>query len=327
MRTPVHRCFLSIVAVCILVGAVGGCAPGAERTAEFTVVLLPDTQYYSDEFPETYLTQTRWIKRQAKVDNIRFVIHLGDIVQNSGVERQWKVADAAHRILDGAVPYSMVPGNHDMDVKNGQRVRNTRLYNKYFPPSRFEKYPWYGGHKDETNTNNYCFFEGGGMKFMVLSLEFAPADETLKWADKIVRAHPDRQVIVATHYHLRGKGRSKDPGPYGLDGSVGEKLWSKFLHKHANIFMAVCGHVAAVHHQTAVNDAGGKVHEILCDYQNKEKGAGGGNGWLQRLRFVPTENRIYVEAYSPLLDKYNKDPKHTYTLEYDMRPSKLKKAG
>ena len=162
------------------------------------------------------------------------------------------------------------------------------------------------------------------MKFIVLSLAFAPRDETLKWAGGVLRAHGDRRAILATHYHLRSDGRSKELEPRGLLGNVGQALWNKFIRKQANLFMVVCGHIHAVYHQSDVNDAGGTVHEILCDYQ---KGPNGGNGWLEILRFVPAENRIDVVAYSPLLDEYNKDPDHTYSLDYDMGVKRLKKAG
>ncbi|MDV6032742.1 MAG: hypothetical protein F9B45_22180 [Phycisphaera sp. RhM] len=143
--------------------------------SSFSVVLLPDTQNYSEKYPDTYITQALWIRQQVREDNIRFVIHLGDIVQTSTQKQEWENADRAMRVLDGVVPYSMVPGNHDMVVK----TRDSTLYNKYYSPERFADQPWYGGHMGDTNDNNYCFFEAGGMKFMVLSLEFAPRDETL----------------------------------------------------------------------------------------------------------------------------------------------------
>ena len=91
----------------------------------FTVVLIPDTQYYSEKHPKIYLAQTEWIKKRAKPDNIKFAIHLGDIVQNDTIE-EWENADRAHKIIDGIVPYSMVPGNHDMAHENGSPVRNTK---------------------------------------------------------------------------------------------------------------------------------------------------------------------------------------------------------
>ncbi len=302
----------------------------AAEPESFSVVLLPDTQYYSEKASchATYGAQTRWIRERAEADNIRFVIHLGDLVNTAEREYQWKIADAAHKVLDGVVPYSVVPGNHDMDHAGGKLTRSTKFYDEYFPPSRFKKHPWYGGCKDGRNTNNYCFFEGGGMKFMVLSLEFAPSDEAVAWASKIVKAHPNHHVIVATHYYLRdddeGRG-NRTPRPYDLDGCNGEELWNKFVRRHPNIFMVVCGHIAGVDHQTSVNDAGGKVHEILCDYQVNDKA--GGNGWLQTLRFVPAEKKIYVRAYSPTLKKTKQGENHTYTLEWNLSTLRAKKAG
>jgi 3',5'-cyclic AMP phosphodiesterase CpdA len=314
---------LSPAVIAVLIGMAGGCTATEKDRAPFSVVLLPDTQNYSEKYPGTYLSQTCWIKDRAQQDNIRFVIHLGDIVQHDDVEQEWINADLAHRAMDGFVPYSMLPGNHDMKKRDKRRIRSYKSYNKYFPPSRFEKYTWYGGHKDDTNVNNYCFFEAGGMKFIVLSLEFAPRDETLEWASGVLRSHGDRRAILATHYHLRTDGRGKET-PYDLAGSIGQDLWSKFIRKHANIFMVVCGHIGGTYHQTDINDAGAQVHEILCDYQ---AGPNGGDGWLQVLRFVPSENRIDVVAYSPLLDKYNKGPKHTYTLDYNMGATVCRKAG
>jgi hypothetical protein len=67
--------------------------------------------------------------------------------------------------------------------------------------------------------------------------------------------------------------------------------------------------------QTSVNDAGGKVLEMLTDYQGLPNG---GDGWLRSLKFVPSENKIHVRTYSPLLNQDNKDEKHTFSLDYKM---------
>ncbi len=324
MQISNRRGFLSSVVIAALFAVASGCTSAEKQDAPFTVVLLPDTQNYSEKYPDTYLTQTRWIKSRVGPDNVKFVIHLGDIVQNAHVRKEWQVADRAHAVLDGVVPYSVVPGNHDMDAKNGRLTRGTSLYDEYFPPSRFQKHSWYGGHMDKSNASNYCLFEASGIKFMVLSLAFAPNDEMLTWASGVINAHKDRRVILATHYYMCPEGRGKRPRPYGLDGCDGEDLWKKFVRKHNAIFMVVSGHVLGVNHLTSINQAGRKVHEILCDYQGLPNG---GDGWLLTLRFVPAENKIHADAYSPLLDKHNPDPMHTYTLDYDMNPAGLKKAG
>jgi len=274
-------------------------APAATAWADFTLVLIPDTQNYAEKFPETYLTQTRWIRDIVREKNVKFAIHLGDIVQHAAQENQWKAADRAHRVLDGRVPYSVLPGNHD------GAPGKTTLYNKYFPPERFENCPWYGGHRGDRNDNNYCLFTAAGMKFLILSLEYNPRPETLDWADDVLEDHRDRRTILVTHAYMRPKGRNE----------TGDRIFNALVRKHDNVFMVASGHVLGVGHQCSLNDAGGEVHEILCDYQGLPNG---GDGWLQTLRFVPGEDKIYVEAYSPLLDRYNRQEEHTYTLDYDM---------
>ena len=289
----------------------------------FTVVLLPDTQFYSEKYPETYVAQAMWLRERVNSDNIKFVIGLGDIVQNASVETEWRNADVAAKILDGVVPYSIVPGNHDMASQDKKLTRETPLYRKYFPPARYAKEPWYGGHKDEGNDNNYCFFEGAGRKFMVVSLEFSPSDEALAWAAELIGKHPHHNVIVATHHYMDLKGRGpKGAMVSGVLGNSGEQMWQKLISKHPSIFMVACGHVGGVLTQTSTNDAGGKVIEILTDYQNLMNG---GDGWLRSMKFVPAENKIYVSAYSPLLKEHNPDPKHTHTIDLDFATLKSAK--
>ncbi len=271
----------------------------AAEPPDFSIVLVPDTQNYSEKFPDTYLAQTQWIRDVAAERRVEFAIHLGDIVQVAERENEWQIADQAHRLLDGRVPYSVLPGNHD------GAPGETLLYNKYFSPERFAGQSWYGGNKDGTNDNNYCRFVARGMRFLVLSLEFDPKEEVLQWASDVVAAHGDDRVIVATHSYMTPKGRN----------GTGNRIWEQLVRKHENIFMVIGGHVLGVAHQVSINDAGRNVHEILCDYQGFPNG---GDGWLQTLRFVPAEDKVYVAAYSPVLDEHNDAAQHTYALDYDM---------
>jgi len=280
----------------------------AGQGADFSVVLLPDTQLYSEKFPDTYVAQTEWIRQRVASERIEFVIHLGDVVQTATVEQEWKNADRAHRVLDGMVPYSVLPGNHD------GAPGETELFNKYFSPARFHCCPWYGGHMGETNDNNYCCFNAAGMKFLVLSLECHPRDETLAWASEVVQRYADRRVIVATHAYMNPKKR--------LDS--GQRIFDQLVRTNENVFMVVCGHIGAAVQKTATNDAGGQVHEVLCDYQNRPNG---GDGWLQLLRFVPDENQIRIEAYSPLFAEHTDAPTPVGTLEYDMSDRELAPAS
>ncbi len=285
---------LTLLAFLLVVGPAAAAEP-----ADFTVVLIPDTQYYSETFHDNYGVQTKWIRDVTAQRNVKFAIHLGDIVQNPEEEDEWQVADRAHRLLDGHVPYSVLPGNHD------GAPGATSLYNKYFGPQRFAAAAWYGGNENGKNDNNYCRFTAAGMPFLVLSLEYNPTEETLQWAARVVASHARDRVILATHCYSTPEGRN----------ATGDRVWERLVRKNDNIFLVLSGHVLGIAHHARVNDSGHKVHEILCDYQGFPHG---GDGWLQTLRFAPAENAIYVEAYSPLLDESKEEPPHKYTIEYDM---------
>ena len=93
---------------------------------DFTIIALPDTQHYTDN-PSNYANysaQTHWIVANKDTLNIKFVTHLGDIVEhgnNGGNDLEWQVADAAMGLLEDplttlladGIPYGLAPGNHD----------------------------------------------------------------------------------------------------------------------------------------------------------------------------------------------------------------------
>lgn len=295
----------------------------------FVVVLMPDTQYYSLRDPATYNAQTEWIAYHKNFRNIRFVIHLGDITHTNTLT-EWQAASAAHDILDNAnVPYSVIPGNHDNP--DSGRKRDTKRYNQYFGPQRFDERAWYGGHFRHTNDNNYCFFEVHDLKFMIVNLEFAPSKEALCWADSLLLHYPDRRVIVATHcYQGHDAVHQCNCGTaYDIAGSGGNTTWNEFVRRHSNIFMVVSGHVGDSELMVRTGNLGNTVYEILTDYQFEQRdGVNHGNGWLRTLEFFPDENRIDVRVLSVLDDVYEfnrsdypsnpNDPAHNYSLDYDM---------
>src|SRR5690606_33647567 len=121
-------------------------------------------------------------------------------------------------------------------------------FNAHFGPQTFSGFSWYGGNMGETTTNNennYCFFEAGGLEFMVLSLEYAPRKDTITWANNLISQHPDKRVIIATHGYMTHGGSYTDGAmqTYGFVGAGGTQLWDELISRHSNVFLAVCGHV------------------------------------------------------------------------------------
>ena len=85
------------------------------------------------------MSQTEWVRARKDQDNIVFVVHVGDIVNDSDEEYQWVNADAGVSILDGVVPYVLAVGNHDM-ASNGavhDRRESVKHFDAYFPANRY----------------------------------------------------------------------------------------------------------------------------------------------------------------------------------------------
>ena len=96
------------------------------------IVLLPDTQYYAEKYPEVLDSQISWIMQNAK--EIDFVLQQGDLTQNNN-DKEWEIVQKAFNKLDNVIPYVLAVGNHDMGSTAGKfaDVRNTTLFNQYFP--------------------------------------------------------------------------------------------------------------------------------------------------------------------------------------------------
>ena len=279
---------------------------GRPKTAvpEFTIVVLPDTQHYADSAANAgiYTSQTQWIVDNVLTENIVFVTHEGDIVHNWDQTIEWERADASMTLLDSVVPYGMGPGNHEQP---------TTLYNVYFPYTRYEAESWYGGHYSDNNDNNYQLFSAGGMDFIIVHLEFCPPAGAITWADSVFKAHPKRTGMVTTHGYidLDAKRRAGDLCP---DASY---IWDDLVVPNPNVYFVFCGHVNGESRRTDVVN-GREVHQLLADYQRRPNG---GDGWLRLLRFVPAENKVYVETYSPWLDRYETDVNSEFSLDFSMR--------
>jgi hypothetical protein len=320
-----HSCtqYIRLGALLFLLLA-GGCGrPAAAPTQQqpFSMVLLPDTQYYSQRWPDLFFAQTNWIKKNRDKENIVFVMHLGDLVQNRSFRpSEWKVADKAMAVLDGVVPYGVAIGNHDYDsqeaLHSGLQEGIATMYLQHFDPEkRFKDQPGYGG-ASSNRLNSYHLLSAGGIDLLILFLEHHPSDEALEWARGVLAQFPDRWVIVALHSYLLGlDGIGRDHRRREV-GNSGEMVWDKFIRSQPRVFMVVCGHVgrADEYHQISYNDAGGQVLEMLVCYQRRRRG---GDGWLRIIRFVPSRREMQMRTFSPVLDQFETDANSEFVVPWE----------
>jgi 3',5'-cyclic AMP phosphodiesterase CpdA len=297
----------------------------------FTIAVLPDTQNYSENFPATYLSQTQWIVDNQRARNIAFVLHLGDITNNNAAA-EWENADRAMELLDGKLPYAMVPGNHDYSDK-GRCSDRTTLLNDYFPVSRFQQQATFGGTYDkeaDRAENSFHLFSAGDRKFIVLGLEFGPRTDVIRWANEVVARHADREAILITHAYMyfddtrydwkrQGTAQTWNPHSYGVakagdDVNDGEELWEKLISRHKNFMMTLNGHVLrdGLGRLTSAAHGGRDVHQMLVNFQMRPNG---GDGWLRLLEFSADGKSLQAYDYSPTRQQHNRSPQNQFVLK------------
>jgi len=270
---------------------------------KFVIPVMPDTQGEVNSKPEMLHSQLNWIASMKDSLNIPFVLHVGDIVDFDNISH-WERASTAFEILDDAkIPYVFCLGNHDTEAVGensgsaapgnvNQNLRKTTKFNTHFPVSRL---PGQQGRYEENKSDNaYYIYEAGGIKWLVISLEFCARFGPVKWASKVVSDHPDHNVIVLTHYHLNGSGDiSERNAGYG-DMSPFE-IYEVFLKKHPNILLVMSGHTGNSAWRNDRGDFGNRIYQILTDYQNVNFG----DGYLRLLEINPQNGSIIGKVYSP----------------------------
>ena len=288
-------------------------------STNFTLVALPDTQYYSTGNRAPFDSQTSWIVNNAAKYNITYVTHLGDIVDTNSDLTQWDVAgklttiNGSLTMLDGAgIPYGFSLGDHDVDG-------GTANFNSYFGLTRFSDKPYYGGFYDPTpnidpsddnNNTSYSLFSVGGVDFIVIHIETG-ADELMRsWANNLLLANPDRRAIVVTHNLLDG---TTTPAPFSKEG---QDLFDA-IKGNSNLFLMLGGHTTTEVRRTDEYPAnsGHFIYSLRSDYQDRPNG---GNGWLRLYQFIPSYNTIFVQTYSPYLNQLEEDDDSQFSLTYDM---------
>ncbi|MBN2578447.1 MAG: metallophosphoesterase [Pirellulales bacterium] len=319
--------FATIFAICQAPAAVLPVTSGA-----WTLAILPDTQNYATSYPSIFYDQTQFLADNRDTLNLAFVLHEGDVTNNDN-SAEWSVASAAFQTLDNAgIPYAITPGNHDLS--------NTRtsLMPNYFPVSRLDNQPTFGGvypGEPTSPLNSYSLFSAGGADYLVLALEYGPRDQIVNWADGLMKTYSDRQTIIVTHANLycdgtrhdwAAKGSSQHWNPHtdpiaSLPGGVndGEEMWQQ-LKDNPNLKFIFNGHVQrdGAGYLADTGDQGNVVHNLLANYQFMDNG---GEGYLRLLEFLPDGNTVHVRTYSPTLDSYMTAPNQDFTLTLNSPPS------
>ena len=295
---------------------------------DFTIIALPDTQFYSQTYSNVFIAQTEWIITNRSLLNIGYVAQLGDCVQNGdngGNDIEWRNAtNALYRLenpvttsLANGIPYGVAVGNHDQGATgNGDPLGSTTFYNLYFGTNHFLPYNYYGGNYGSNNDNHYDLFSVGGYDFIAIYFEYDSTMTTnsavLAWADNLLKTYPNRRGIAVSHWIIN----SYTAG--STFGAQGQAIYDA-LKVNTNLSLMLCGHVNpnGEGRRTDIYN-GSTVQTLLSDYQDL---ANGGNGWLRIYTFSPGSNVIRAKTYSPFLNQFQTGTNSQFEVPYPLTPA------
>jgi Calcineurin-like phosphoesterase len=289
------------------------------------VMLVPDNQHESQNYPQQLFDQMTYIIAQAP----DLVIFIGDDIETNTVLTEWVAFQTAVAMLTAAgIKWVIASGNHDYNETDpGARVTSMNTY--------LTAGPWITGLYQAGHVeNSYTLVTLMNQPWGVLCLEYSPRDATLAWANTIVQSYPNTRWIVATHAYLYSDGIRYDWLVYGTAQDAnpnqdiyqqtpaegindGQQIWLKLIQNNTNIRLVVCGHVIkpdSYNTQARRTDtrAGGTIcHQVLQNYQEIPPN---GTGWLRNYYFDEANGIILVNTYSPFVGNYSCNARDQFTL-------------
>ncbi len=274
---------------------------------EKIIVVVPDIQYYTNNLDRIKYLESIVGFCNNNQEKISFLLQTGDITNNNNPE-QWR---NGHKLffskLPSSFPVVFCLGNHDYGLNGGSAKRES-----FFPleltPVRDEVMPL-------SQWDNYLrYVESDGKKMAILSLEFAPRNEVLEWADKIIKENSEIPIIILTHAFLNNDGQIFDMTDPQCNNQYSQKyyvmggdylndskeIFDKIIYNNSNVRMVICGHCISGNYIECINKknaTGSDVYFIMVNYQHYTEG---GAGMIALLKYK--NGCFHLQSY----DTYNK---------------------
>lgn len=299
------------------------------------MILLGDPQTYTKfTFNQPiFELMTAWTSAHKNVLKIKAVLCTGDLVDkndylllshpkykqingNTPSMDMWQSVSYSFARLDGVLPYIIATGNHDYGIASAEN-RNT-YFNKYFPILKNKC--WQdclvstspnGQGVMSLENSAYEFEDKNWGKILVIALEFAPRDCSLKWAKELTKSdkYKNHKVIVITHSVLetnKNKVYIIEKEGYKLpEPNWGKDVLEKLVADSDNIKLVLCGHSGdPVRYQSNIDYKTSSNRVVPIVMFNPQSCGGwdgnGGDGWLRIMEFMPDGKTISMRTYSPL---------------------------
>ena len=119
--------------------------PISTPAGSWSFIVMADTQTSACLYPDNMTDVSDWIAANYDSEDIKLVLHVGDIVDTEASTDEWDVMDGFYDALDAInMPYLCATGEHDVTTPYSARLMPR--YDTYFPTTRFTGQSWwYGG--------------------------------------------------------------------------------------------------------------------------------------------------------------------------------------
>lgn len=277
---------------------------------DFTFACVGDTQSLVKLHPEELHNIYDFILENKNNLKINRVIGLGDMTEDNTAD-QWELVSEEVFRLDGELPYTVIRGNHDHYARTPEaEATREQMFFDYFDNAVYRKQ--YDGSYNGTPAHTYTRFTVCGIPYLLLCLDYGPDDDVLAWASSVVESFPDDNVIVVTHAFLFHDGTTLDehdicPPRRDVGFNNCDEMWDKFVSKHENIVLVLCGHDPSNEVVTSqlIGENGNIVTCCLIDPQHTDFYMEPA-GLVALLHFSDGGSKITIEYYSTVKNQFYK---------------------
>lgn len=270
----------------------------------FSIAIIPDTHICDEKTEKLFCAQAKAIIDLKKTNNVLFALHLGDVVDHCNDETEWQRAVRGFQKLDEAgIPFGFTCGNHTIstwkmglsfylfpDCERSQNENYLRL---------LQNNPMLNAHRINAVTSvdgwsSYHLIEWKEKKYLILMLDYACCDKTIRWAKKVLKDHLDIPAILATHILIS---HASIDSPADFEYPEAKRIWDEVIKPSKNVFIAIGGHYFGEGKKVAKNDEGKDVLLIETNYQHLPNQ---GNGLFNLLTVNSETLTIDWSTVSPL---------------------------
>ena len=275
------------------------------------IVIVPDIQFYTDNEEKFIYLDAIVNYCKEEQDKIYFLLQTGDVTNNNQPV-QWENSQKLFfSQLPKVFPTIFCLGNHDYG-DNGSSNKRQSLFPAELTPimdTVMNNSLW-------DNYLRYVMVEK--KKIAVLSLEFAPRNETLEWANGVIKANSNTPIIILTHAFLNNSGKIFDASDSLCDNKYSQKyykmsgdylndsqeIFDKIIYNNPNVKMVICGHCGTKNYIDCLNIKNVKNENVCCIMVNYQHYRDGGAGNIGLLYYH--QGQFILKSFNAVSRKFGK---------------------